>query len=646
MAKYYLDIEANGLLHDATKTWIIGVTDIDTRVRRYWLDGDPGWQKVFEDAELMVGHNIAGYDRPLLKKLYGYDFPKGCNVHDTLLMSQILDYRRFGSAGHSLNAWGDYLGLPKLDNSDDDFFLAYSKKMQEYWERDMELGLEVYLVLLKELKELSARAPLIKTYIRAEHAVAKWAAAASLHGWPFDKEAGEKLLVALEKDLAIAYENLNKKLGTKCVAVDMVKGEVAVKRPKWTKMGFYDAHTARWFNIDPCSGFEGEERMVVGEYCRVEFKPLSLDSVADVKLFLFRNGWVPTEWNYKFNEETKRKEKTSPKITEDSLEFLGGDGKLYLDFLVTRSRHGILKTWLENVDENGMLHGSCMTIGTPSMRSSHKIIVNVPSADSKWGKEMRSLFRCLPGWKLIGCDSSGNQARGLAHYLKNQEFTEALINGKSEDGTDIHSSNARKIDKILSSMGISWSDYLTSTGTPEDELNKAKRGVAKRILYAFLFGAGGDKLWSYIFSTMDSTKGNKFKAAFVNEVPGFQNLLDRLEAIYGKTRQTGDGYIPSLAGNKIYVDSFHKLLVYLLQAAEKITCAAAVMLTMQNLEAEDIPYVPLIMYHDEVDFMVPAEFAERARDIGKQAFIDGPKLFGVDIMDGDGKIGDNWYEIH
>jgi hypothetical protein len=44
--------------------------------------------------------------------------------------------------------------------------------------------------------------------------------------------------------------------------------------------------------------------------------------------------------------------------------------------------------------------------------------------------------------------------------------------------------------------------------------------------------------------------------------------------------------------------------------------------------------------------MVPEEFAEKAAAIGKQAFIDGPLLFDIDIMNGDSKIGDTWYEIH
>jgi hypothetical protein len=70
------------------------------------------------------------------------------------------------------------------------------------------------------------------------------------------------------------------------------------------------------------------------------------------------------------------------------------------------------------------------------------------------------------------------------------------------------------------------------------------------------------------------------------------------------------------------------------------------MLAMERLEAEQIPYQPLIMMHDEMDYMVPEQFAERAAVISKQAFIDGPKLMGIEIMDGESKIGDNWYDCH
>ena len=69
--------------------------------------------------------------------------------------------------------------------------------------------------------------------------------------------------------------------------------------------------------------------------------------------------------------------------------------------------------------------------------------MNVPSGDSAWGKEMRELFRSRPGWTLIGCDSAGNQARGLAHYLGDEKFIDTLLNG------DIHQFNADLLNDIV-----------------------------------------------------------------------------------------------------------------------------------------------------------------------------------------------------
>lgn len=620
--RWVFDIEADNLLHKVTKLWLVLMYNIDTGEMLEFLPGEMGWKQVMDDAKLLVGHNILGYDLPALEKMFGYRPPKSVRMHDTMILSQILNYRRFGFPKHSLEAWGEYLGYEKLPFTD---FSKYTPEMLVYCRRDVNLNFKVYEELLDELQQLSEKAPQIKTYLLAEQAAAKWCAKAALHGWPFDVEGAIALKAQFEAEMDVAYDALNQILGLKVVQVDKAKGVVAAKFPKWTNAGCYDAHTAKWFGVDPWSGFEGEERIVDGEYCRVLFEPLSLDSVQDVKTFLYRNDWKPTEWNMKRNEATGKMENTTPKITEDSLEFMGANGKLYLDFLTTKSRFGILKTWLENIDEHGNLHGDCMLIGTPSMRARHSIIVNVPGADAPWGKEMRKLFACKPGWKLVGCDSAGNQARGLAHYLKNEQFIDTLLNG------DIHQYNADVLTRVLNEMGI---DYVV------------KRSQAKRILYAFLFGASGGKLWSYIFGTIAPKQGNKLKKGFLKAVPGFQELIDKLERIWGSTRKTGDGYIPSIAGNRIYVDSPHKLLVYLLQACEKTTCSTALMVAMDTFEEEGIPYIPCIYYHDEIDFMVPEEHAERAAEIGKNAFKIGPEKFGITIMDGDAKIGSTWYDVH
>jgi len=603
--------------------WIMVAHNLNTNKRRIWLEGDMSWVKEFNEAELLIGHNVLGFDFPMLKKVYDYDLPRSCVVHDTLIMSQVLNYRRFGSDGHSMEAWGKFLEQPKMQHED---WTQYSPEMKERCMSDVDLNIKMYDVLVDEMSRLLEKAPQMRSYMRAEHAVARWCGTANRVGWPFDVENAVLVKAALEEAMVEAHAKLESKLGFKTVAIDK-KGEVVeFKKPRWTKQGFYDAFTARWFNVDPCSGFEGEERPIGGPYSRIEVRPLSLDSVADVKVFLFRNGWEPTAWNVKRDENgRKTKEKTTPKITEDSLEFLGGDGKLYTDFLTVKSRHGIVKTWLENVDEEGNLHGDSMTIGTPSMRMRHQIIVNVPTPDKPWGKELRSLFICKPGWKLVGCDSKGNQVRGLAHYLKDAHFIETLLHG------DVHQYNADVLTGILAEMGME---------------HQVPRDRAKRVLYAYLFGAAGPTLWNYIFDYTKVKLGQRLKKEFTKAIPGFEELIERLENIYGKTSQFGYGYIPGIAGNRIYSDSFHKLLVYLLQAAEKATCACSLMMMVEGIEERNIPYVPLIFMHDELQVMVPEEYAEEVAAIGKRAFEEGPKLVGVEIMGGDAKIGNSWYETH
>jgi hypothetical protein len=493
----------------------------------------------------------------------------------------------------------------------------------------VEINFKVDEILMKEYAALYAKNPLIRLHLKAQHAVAEWCAKSRMHGWLFDKVAGESLLIQLSEESENIRRELEPLLGYKFKNKDPV---AEVKKPKWLKSGAYDTHLAKWFGIDPWSGAPGEERMVEGPYCRVEHVKLNLSHPADVKVFLYRNGWEPTEWNTK-RDENGRMVQTSPKITDDSLEMLGPHGQLYSRYKTTNSRLGILLGWLEALDSKDHLHGDVFTIGTPSFRVRHKLIANIPSGEitgdgesvSLWGPEIRRLFTCPRGWKVIGADSAGNQARGLAFYLKNDEFTQELLNG------DIHTYNAKALTAALKTMGID---------------HEVPRSVAKRILYAFLFGASGKKLWFYIFGKLDSKKGNVLKREFTKAVPGFEALLQKLQDTYDFTKQYGDAYIPAISGAPIYVDSPHKLLVYLLQSLEKITCSLATMLLMQSLEEANIEYIPLIMYHDEVQFMVKEHNAVEAARLAKEAFKEGPKLVGVDIMDGDSKIGNNWQETH
>ena len=674
--KIVFDTESDGFALEATKMWIICTEDLETGEEREWLEGDLGWIDYLSDATHLSGHNIVEHDFMLMKKLFDWEPPEGCKIQDTLIMSRVLDYKRHGERGHAMEVWGEELGHPKQVHED---WSHFSEDMRSRCRSDVKLNILMYKQLIKEYKKKAISNPFLGDYLACETAASWWVGESHMTGWPFDYEAALELGIRLEDAMTEAEEKLIPLLGKKVVAVDKSKGVVPAKEPRWIKAGCYDAHTANWFDINPWEGYEDDNWPIWGPYSRVKIVDLKLSSTDDVKIFLNRLGWVPLEWNTKWNPVTNKKERTSPKITEDSLEFLGGDGKLYKSYAVAKSRLSILKGWLEIVTEDSRVHGACVTIGTASMRARHQIIVNVPAMESKWGPEMRALFITKPGWKLIGCDSSGNQGRGLAYYLKDKEYTNVILN------EDIHLYNVEKLENVLKELDHDWRYHELKNGaikdkhverlkkffhgrndvTFEDYINgkldktvprfgprkiiKKMRAKAKRIYYAFLFGAGGNKLWGYVFGTPDDIMGTKLKNGFIKAVPGLSTLTDSLKKSFSSAKLkhgSKKGFIVSLAGNRIYVDSYHKLLVYLLQALEKITCSAAILLLRQYLKEENIPYEPHIFMHDEVDFSVPEKYAERAAELGAKAFREGPKIFGIDIMDGSGKIGNNWAEVH
>jgi len=144
----------------------------------------------------------------------------------------------------------------------------------------------------------------------------------------------------------------------------------------------------------------------------------------------------------------------------------------------------------------------------------------------------------------------------------------------------------------------------------------------------------------------DATLGRQAKELFASRIPGFKPLLNNLDRIFESSSSRGRGYIRAIDGRRIFVESRHKLLNYLLQSCEKLTCASAILYAMERLDEQGFDWQPLIFYHDEIQIMVREDQAEAARDICKAAFKEGPKLFGVAIMDGEAKIGNNWRDTH
>jgi DNA polymerase III alpha subunit (gram-positive type) len=113
------DLEADGLLKQATKVHCIALCDTETG--DVWSYGPNEIEKGLDElysADSIAAHNGTTYDLPLLRKLYGWNRRPGQRLIDTLVVARLLypnikneDYARVDFepkliGSHSLRAWG------------------------------------------------------------------------------------------------------------------------------------------------------------------------------------------------------------------------------------------------------------------------------------------------------------------------------------------------------------------------------------------------------------------------------------------------------------------------------------------------------------------------------------------------------------
>ena len=158
------DLETNGLLHDATRILCIALhwcKDNQTEsfndekytaspkdlpmASGYSITTALSW---LETADVLIGHNIIGFDIPIIRKFYPWFNPSGTIV-DTLLLSRLyhpnlLDIDRksdkipsklFGR--HSLEAYGYRLDELKGDFSKTTDWSEWSQEMEDYCIQDV-----------------------------------------------------------------------------------------------------------------------------------------------------------------------------------------------------------------------------------------------------------------------------------------------------------------------------------------------------------------------------------------------------------------------------------------------------------------------------------------------------------------------------
>ena len=141
------DIEANGLLDVATTIHCIVIADLDSdQIDEYGPEQINAALEHLARADYLTGHNICGYDLPLLRRLHGWEPKTDCSIVDTLITGRLilpnvadLDDQAAAMGDpplgklrgrYSLEAWGKRLGIPKTGTDITDWS-RWTPEMQE-----------------------------------------------------------------------------------------------------------------------------------------------------------------------------------------------------------------------------------------------------------------------------------------------------------------------------------------------------------------------------------------------------------------------------------------------------------------------------------------------------------------------------------
>ncbi len=464
------DIETDDL--KATKVWCIVAQDVDTNeIFKFPPNKLDDGVKLLQSADRLIGHNIIGFDVPMIKKFFDVDLTD-IELLDTLVLSRLFNPTREG--GHSLEKWGYKLGFNKIEFED---YQNYSSDMLNYCVRDVQLNTLVLKEVKKEAKGFS------KESVCLEHDIADIMKRQEQDGFKFHEINANLLLAELRQEMQSIEDEVHETFQPKWVDDKLVTPYIR-KDGVLSKRGLTDEEYERCLKT---SNYEPFMRKTLQEF--------NLGSRKQIGEYLTDFGWKPDRFTP--TGQPIVDEKTLSEITHIH------EANLIAKFLLLQKRIAQIESWLESLQEDGRVHGFVIPNGAITGRMTHRNpnLAQVPSSSSPYGKECRSCWIVEEGNKLVGIDASGLELRMLAHYMDDKEFINEIING------DIHTAN-QKLAKLKS------------------------RDKAKTFIYALMYGAGDEKLGKVVGG--NTSDGKRARQYFFDNKPEFKSLRDRVQRAAAK----------------------------------------------------------------------------------------------------------------
>jgi len=556
------------------------------------------------NADVIVGHNVVGYDIPVLDKLFPGWRPTGGSgplVLDTMLLSQLLwpveqlrerDMTAFKKgafpgkliARYSLEAWGHRLKLHKGDYKGG--WEKWSPEMQDYCEQDVIVTTALWKLCEERLRAwdidpFDRNPPPRKDCAVVEHQMAEIISRQERRGVAFNTKKAEALLGilsarSLELQAALALEFPPQTVETVFIP------KASNKNKGWVK------------------------GVPVSRFNTTRFNPSSRQQVAERLKSL---GWEPEE----FTPDGQ------PKVDDDILNSLPyPSAKLLAEYYTVEKRLAALghgkQAWLKHV-KNGRIHGRVTVNGAVTGRPTHfsPNMAQVPSVGQPYGKECRDLIEASIGYLLVGADADALELRGLAGFLAAYD-------------------------------GGAYIDTVLRLGCTRD--------VAKTWFYAFIYGAGDWKLGFTLTGQRGPKEkivkiGSKGRAAFLKKLPAMKALQDAIARAL-KLRP----YVVGLDGRRVSVRSSHAALNSVLQSMGAVIMKRAALILDQDLQrthglraGSDYEFV--LNIHDEWQIEARPEFAELIGKTACEAITKAGEFYSFACpLKGNYVVGRTWAETH
>jgi DNA polymerase-1 len=424
--------------------------------------------KTIANTETFIGHNILGFDLPILKKLWDIDIDYR-KVTDTLVLSTLFNPERKG--GHSLGQWGIRLNNEKGKHTD---WSKISSDMISYCMQDVILTGQVYEYLLATEKE-----DFSDKSVELEHMIKHIITQQVKKGFYLNEKKTHTLLSEIKSKSNEILLQVRQE----------VKPSVRLLRevtPRYKKDGCLAA-----------TGLQSIDRpheTVGGPFSMISFEPFNLGSPKQIIARMERFGWKPTEFT----------EKGQAKITQKNLETVSSTAPTSIRNLakwkMLETRVKTMEGWLDALSADGRVHGKVFPMGAVTGRMTHAEpnLANIVSSDKPYGTELRSCWTVenVDTHCLVGMDVKGLELRMLAHYMKDDSFISEVIDG------DPHTYN-------------------------QNAAGLETRSQAKTFIYALLYGAGPAKIGSIINGS--SRQGKETQEKFLRNVPKLGKLINAVQ---------------------------------------------------------------------------------------------------------------------